>query len=99
MKKINGFTLVELLATIVIIGVVAIIVVPTVINNIEEARTKIYETRPRKKLILKSCPLVNSKNGTVCDVSAVLIADASDDDFVIKLAKYLTTLNGFPERF
>ena len=38
MKKINGFTLVELLATIVIIGVVAIIVVPTVINNIEEAR-------------------------------------------------------------
>ena len=45
MKKINGFTLVELLATIVIIGVVAIIVVPTVINNIEEARIKLYETQ------------------------------------------------------
>ena len=45
MKKRNAFTLVELLATIVIIGVVAIIVVPTVINNIEEARTKVYETQ------------------------------------------------------
>ena len=45
MKKRNAFTLVELLATIVIIGVVAIIVVPTVINNIEESRIKLYETQ------------------------------------------------------
>ena len=45
MKKTKGFTLVELLATIIIIGVIAVIVVPTVINNIEESKIKLYETQ------------------------------------------------------
>lgn len=54
---------------------------------------------PNKKLILKSCPLVKKENGVICEVAAVLLADASNDDFIIELAKYLTTLNSFPERF
>lgn len=45
MKKTNGFTLVELLATIIIIGVIAVIVVPTIINDIEESKIKLYETQ------------------------------------------------------
>lgn len=63
------------------------------------SRVKVYETRPNKKLILKSCPLVKKENGVICEVAAVLLADASNDDFIIELAKYLTTLNSFPERF
>ena len=43
MKK--GFTLVELLATIVIIGVVALIAVPSVVDNIKLSKEKLYKTQ------------------------------------------------------
>lgn len=41
MKK--GFTLIEILAVIVIIGVLAIITIPAVINNIERSQEVAYE--------------------------------------------------------
>ena len=44
MKK-DGFTLVELLSTIVIIGVVSIIAIPSVINSIQKAKQKAYDTQ------------------------------------------------------
>lgn len=41
MKK--GFTLIELLSVIIIIGVVALIVFPTVMNSIKKSRQKLYD--------------------------------------------------------
>lgn len=68
-------------------------------NRYPYSRVKVYETRPGKKLTLKSCPQVKSENGVVCEVAALLLVDASNDDFVLQLAKYLTNYNGFPEKF
>ena len=37
-KKYNGFTLVELLAVIVVLGIIAIIIVPRIINTVENSK-------------------------------------------------------------
>ena len=58
-------------------------------------RIKIYDTKPARKLTLKSLNPVKEKDGVVCDAAAVLLLDASDDDFVLQLAKYLTNYNGY----
>ena len=42
MKKNNGFTLVELLAVIVILAIIMIIAIPTVLNTMERARKKAF---------------------------------------------------------
>ena len=44
MKK-NGFTLVELLAVIIILGLLSLIVVPTVTNSIKNYRNELYEVQ------------------------------------------------------
>ena len=59
------------------------------------SRVKIYDTKPSRKITLKSLNAVNAGESTVCDVAAVLILDASDDDFVLELVKYLTVFNGY----
>ena len=59
------------------------------------SRVKVYDTKPSKKLTLKSLPAVKAKEGVICDVAAVLLLDASDDEFVIELVKYLTVANGY----
>ena len=60
-------------------------------------RIKVYETRPAKKLVLKSLNAVKAAEGVVCDVAAVLLLDASNDDFVLETVKLLTTFNGYKE--
>lgn len=41
-KKRNGFTLVELLAVVVILATIAIIVTPTVLDQLESSKQKTY---------------------------------------------------------
>ena len=44
MKK-SGFTLAELLGVIIIIGVLALLILPTIDNSIEENKNKLYQTQ------------------------------------------------------
>ena len=44
MKKRNGFTLVELLAVIVILAIILVIAVPSIMNTIKDARIASYES-------------------------------------------------------
>ena len=43
MKK--GFTLVELIATLIVLSIVALIVVPNIYDSIVEYREQLYETQ------------------------------------------------------
>lgn len=44
MKKRNGFTLVELLAVIVILAIILVIAVPSIMNTIADARKSSYKS-------------------------------------------------------
>lgn len=44
MKKKNGFTLMEMLAVVIILGVILVIAIPSVNNLINKNRTKMYQT-------------------------------------------------------
>ena len=43
MKNKKGFTLVEILAVIIILAVIALLVSPMIIGNINDSREKLYE--------------------------------------------------------
>lgn len=45
MKKIKGFTLVELLAVIAILGIIALIAIPTIDKSINEGKNQMLETQ------------------------------------------------------
>ena len=45
MKKRNGFTLIELMAVIIILAVIALIVTPLIIGGIKESKEKLYDTQ------------------------------------------------------
>lgn len=46
MKNVkDGFTLVEMLAVIVILGLIAIITIPTIVNQIKENKEELYNTQ------------------------------------------------------
>ena len=44
MKNKNGFTLMEMLAVVIILGVILVIAIPSVNNLINKNRTKMYQT-------------------------------------------------------
>ena len=44
MKKRNGFTLVELLAVIVILAIILVIAVPSIMNTIDDAKKGSFES-------------------------------------------------------
>lgn len=85
MKK--GFTLVELLAVIVILGIIAIIAVPTIFNLITDSREKLYDEQvfqienAAKKWAVEniSDDGTNNENHFVTDVS---INDLIDTGFL-----------------
>ncbi len=45
MKKRNGFTLIELMAVIIILAVIALIVTPLIIGGIKESKERLYDTQ------------------------------------------------------
>lgn len=59
--KQKGFTLLELLAVIVILSVVALITVPLIMNNIEEAKKGDYEESVRGAIATASMDAARSK--------------------------------------
>jgi len=48
MKKNNGFTLIEILAVVIILGVIAIIAVPSITNYVNNSRKEAYITIAQK---------------------------------------------------
>lgn len=79
MKK--GFTLVELLAVIVIIGVVALIAVPSIMKNISESKESLYTTQVQnielaaKKWATDSTSLLDSEYLNSSFVSVKMLQD------------------------
>lgn len=51
MKKKNGFTLVELLAVIVILAIIMVIAIPSVLNIVTTGRVKSFETYAKKTVL------------------------------------------------
>ena len=63
-KNIKGFTLVELLATIVIIGILAVVSVPMIMRLIDNSRDKTYIS-DAKKLISQADSEIRTNNVTL----------------------------------
>lgn len=57
----KGFTLLELLAVIVILAVVALITVPLIMNTIEDAKEGAYEESVRGAIATASMDAARSK--------------------------------------
>ncbi len=90
----NGFTLSEVLISLVIIGVIAAITVPSIIQNTKE---KEYETALKKNWSVIQNALRRGQlyEGALGDNSAVFTPDSSAErhyNTAKKLAKYLNTL-------
>ena len=51
MKSKKGFTLVELLAVIVILGVIMIIAIPSVLNTLESSRKSTFSLYAKKVVV------------------------------------------------
>lgn len=81
MKKRNGFTLVELLAVIVILAIILVIAVPTIMNTIDNARLGAFQSSA--KLIAASAEreyLVQETLGeTNISVDCDDVADTTSD--------------------
>lgn len=67
LKKEKGFTLVELLAVIVILGIIVAIAVPAIGNIIEESRTKADEAEIQ--LIVDAARLYEIQDGNTIPVT------------------------------
>ena len=81
MKK--GFTLVELLAVITILGIVATITVPIVSTSISESKNKAYDRQ--KDLITSAARSYMSKNASLLPKSGsykVLVSTLKNDGFL-----------------
>jgi prepilin-type N-terminal cleavage/methylation domain-containing protein len=64
-KKINGFTLAEILITLLIIGVVASLVIPALINDTQEAELKIAFKKAYSDINQATMLLINDNAGSL----------------------------------
>jgi len=76
MKK-NGFTLVELIAIIVLIGVISLIFIPVLDDVLKENKEKVYSTY-RKNMVSASETYMIDNNISVNSVEPVIYIDLNN---------------------
>ena len=74
----KGFTLIEIMVVIMIIGMLAAVAVPAVMNNLEDAR--IETTRTLIKNIEDACQLYNMKHGGKYPSELSELQEGDDDN-------------------
>lgn len=87
MKK-NGFTLVELLAVVVVLALIFAIAIPTITNLIDNSRAEAYNNS--EKLILKSAKLYVASNQSILpqnigDTTSLLLSDLVSNGFITNI--------------
>jgi type IV pilus assembly protein PilA len=75
LKKEKGFTLVELLAVIVILGIIVAIAIPAVGNIIDNAQTEANDAQI--ELVVDAARLFDVQN-TMADGETILVSDLVD---------------------
>ena len=75
MNKKNGFTLVELLAVIVILAVILVIAVPSIISTINESRKGVLESSA--KLIASTAESMKLSNNTLGVTEEITCSDVA----------------------
>ena len=89
MKKKKGFTLVELLAVIVILAVILVIAVPQIMSTIENARKGTFESTA--KLIATSAQrrlLENQTLGLTDKINCEDVVELTEDDYSVCNIKF-----------
>ncbi len=93
-KNSKGFTLVELLAAIVILGIIALFALPAIVNMVSKSRNKMYITDAEKMVALTEYKL-KASNSVIeipdegdCIVVSMVYLDSSDFDTAPNDGKY-----------
>ena len=93
MKDRKGFTLIEIIAVIVIIGVIAILIVPTVSGYIVNTRSSAYKSHERSMSEAAESYTIEciNNNGKDCEIpgpneeKTIYLNELIDEDFIDKL--------------
>ena len=79
-NKEDGFTLVELLGVIVILGIILAIAIPGIGNIVESARTK--TTAQEQELVIDAARLYFVENNEIVGEATVLVSKLDSEGFL-----------------
>lgn len=79
-NKEDGFTLVELLGVIVILGIILAIAIPGIGNIVESARTK--TTAQEQELVIDAARLYFVENNEIAGEATVLVSTLDSEGFL-----------------